>query len=183
MQANGRSANVRLGRYSERMILLGIDPGTAETGYGVITVQGSSLDAVDHGCITTSAREPLELRLAHIFAEVSALIARHEPASVALEDLFVGGNPRTILSVGHARGAVLTACGRSGLPTTGYPPAEVKMTVCGFGRADKSQVQRMVVASLRLDRPPASDHAADALAVALCHAHTSRSLAVRAAAG
>ena len=78
---------------------------------------------------------------------------------------------------------MLTACGRSGLPTTGYPPAEVKMTVCGFGRADKTQVQRMVVASLRLERPPASDHAADALAVALCHAHTSRALAVRAAAG
>ena len=72
MHANGRSANVRRRRYSERMILLGIDPGTAETGYGVITVQGSRLDAVDHGCITTSAREPLELRLAHIFAEVSA---------------------------------------------------------------------------------------------------------------
>ena len=102
---------------------------------------------------------------------------------MALEDLFVGGNPRTILSVGHARGAVLTACGRSGLATAGYPPAEVKMTVCGFGRADKAQVQRMVVASLRLERPPASDHAADALAVAVCHAHISRTHAVRAAAG
>jgi crossover junction endodeoxyribonuclease RuvC len=165
------------------MILLGIDPGTAETGYGVIAVQGSSLDVVDHGCITTSASQPLELRLAHIFAEVSALIATHEPGSVALEDLFVGGNPRTILSVGHARGAVLTACGRAGVATAGYPPAEVKMTVCGFGRADKSQVQRMVVASLRLERPPATDHAADALAVAVCHAHTSRTHALRAAAG
>jgi crossover junction endodeoxyribonuclease RuvC len=164
------------------MILLGIDPGTAETGYGVIAVQGSSLRAVDHGVITTSAGTPLELRLTHIFAEVSDLIARHEPDSVALEDLFVGGNPRTILSVGHARGAVLTACGRAGVAATGYPPAEVKMTVCGFGRADKAQVQRMVVASLRLDRPPASDHAADALAVAVCHAHSSRGNAVRAAA-
>ena len=164
------------------MILLGIDPGTAETGYGVITVQGSRLDAVDHGCITTSARDPLELRLAHIYAEVSALIACHEPASVALEDLFVGGNPRTILSVGHARGAVLTACGRAGVAATGYPPATVKMTVCGFGRADKMQVQRMVVTSLRLDRAPASDHAADALAVAVCHAHSSRGNAIRAAA-
>src|SRR6266567_2998661 len=106
------------------MILLGIDPGTAETGYGVIAVQGSRLDAVDHGCINTSAGEPLELRLARIFAEVSDLIERHAPASVALEDLFIGGNPRTILSVGHARGAVLTACGRSGVTATGYPPAE-----------------------------------------------------------
>ena len=165
------------------MILLGIDPGTAETGYGVITVQGSRLDAVDHGVITTSAGAPLELRLAHIFTQVSDLIERHAPASVALEDLFIGGNPRTILSVGHARGAVLTACGRAGVAATGYPPAEVKMTVCGFGRADKVQVQRMVVASLRLDRPPASDHAADALAVAVCHAHTSRAHTLRAAAG
>jgi crossover junction endodeoxyribonuclease RuvC len=164
------------------MILLGIDPGTAETGYGVIAVQGTCLRAVDHGVITTSAGTPLELRLTQIFAEVSDLIAQHEPASVALEDLFVGGNPRTILSVGHARGAVLTACGRAGVAATGYPPAEVKMTVCGFGRADKAQVQRMVVASLRLDRPPASDHAADALAVAVCHAHSSRGNAIRAAA-
>src|SRR6478752_3802134 len=156
------------------MILLGIDPGTAETGYGVIAVQGSRLDAVDHGVITTRAGEPLEERLAHIFAEITALLEQHAPASVALEDLFVGGNPRTILSVGHARGAVLTACGRAGIPATGYPPAEVKMTVCGFGRADKSQVQRMVTASLRLERPPASEHAADALAVAVCHAHASR---------
>jgi crossover junction endodeoxyribonuclease RuvC len=164
------------------MILLGIDPGTAETGYGVIAVQGTSLRAVDHGVITTAANTPLELRLTHIFAEVTDLIARHEPESVALEDLFVGGNPRTILSVGHARGAVLTACGRAGVAATGYPPAEVKMTVCGFGRADKTQVQRMVVASLRLDRAPASDHAADALAVAVCHAHSSRGNAIRAAA-
>jgi crossover junction endodeoxyribonuclease RuvC len=147
-------------------------------------VQGSRLDAVDHGVITTSARQPLELRLAHIFAEVSELLARHEPASVALEDLFVGGNPRTILSVGHARGAVLTACGRAGVETAGYPPAEVKRTVCGFGRADKGQVGRMVAASLRLERQPASDHASDALAVAVCHAHSSRArAAVRAAAG
>jgi crossover junction endodeoxyribonuclease RuvC len=164
------------------MILLGIDPGTAETGYGVIAVRGTRLRAVDHGVITTSAGTPLELRLTQIFAEVSVLISQHEPESVALEDLFVGGNPRTILSVGHARGAVLTACGRAGVTATGYPPAEVKMTVCGFGRADKAQVQRMVVASLRLDRPPASDHAADALAVAVCHAHSSRGNALRAAA-
>jgi crossover junction endodeoxyribonuclease RuvC len=164
------------------MILLGIDPGTAETGYGVIAVQGTNLRAVDHGVITTMAGTPLELRLTHIFAEVTELIARHEPESVALEDLFVGGNPRTILSVGHARGAVLTACGRAGVTATGYPPAEVKLTVCGFGRADKTQVQRMVVASLRLDRAPTSDHAADALAVAVCHAHSSRGNAIRAAA-
>src|SRR6185437_3215514 len=130
------------------MILLGIDPGTAETGYGVIAVQGSRLDAVDHGVITTRAGEPLEERLAHIFAEITALLEQHAPASVALEDLFVGGNPRTILSVGHARGAVLTACGRAGVTAAGYPPAEVKRTVCGFGRADKGQVGRMV-ASLR----------------------------------
>jgi len=166
------------------MILLGIDPGTAETGWGVIAVEGSRMRAVDHGVITTAAAERLEQRLTRIFAAVSDLIAEHEPASAALEDLFVGGNPRTILSVGHARGAVLTACGRAGIEATGYPPAAVKTTVCGFGRADKVQVQRMVVASLRLERPPASEHASDALAVAVCHAHASRvQHAVRAAAG
>jgi crossover junction endodeoxyribonuclease RuvC len=165
------------------MILLGIDPGTAETGYGVIAVEGSRLDAVEHGVITTRAGVPLEERLAQIFADVTALLEQHAPASVALEDLFVGGNPRTILSVGHARGAVLTACGRAGMAATGYPPAEVKRTVCGFGRADKGQVRRMVVASLRMQRPPASEHSADALAVAICHAHSSRAQAVRAVAG
>lgn len=159
------------------MIVLGIDPGMAETGYGVIAVEGSRMRAVDHGVVATAARQPPAARLALIHEQVAGLIGRHAPESAALEDLFVGANPRTILSVGQARGAVLAACGAAGLDAAGYPPAEVKKAVCGFGRADKGQMTRMVSAILGLDAPPATDHAADALAVAVCHATRSRSRA------
>src|SRR3954454_17697075 len=156
------------------MIVLGIDPGMAETGYGVIAVEGSRMRAVDHGVVATEARQPAAARLALIHERVAGLLARHAPDSAALEDLFVGANPRTILSVGQARGAVLAACGLAGLDAAGYPPAEVKKSVCGFGRADKGQMLRMVTAILGLDPPPATDHAADALAVAICHATRAR---------
>jgi crossover junction endodeoxyribonuclease RuvC len=152
------------------MKLLGIDPGTASTGFGVIAVEGSSMRAVEHGVIATAAGEPPAERLAAIHREVTALLGRHGLSSVALEDLYVGANPRTVLSVGQARGAVLSACGLAGLDTAAYPPAEVKSAVCGFGRADKAQVRRMVAAILGADLEHASDHATDALAVAICHA-------------
>lgn len=156
------------------MIVLGIDPGMAETGYGVIAVEGSRMRALDHGVVTTQARVPAAHRLAAVHRRMTELIAEHAPDSAALEDLYVGANPRTILSVGQARGAVLAACGLAGLDAAGYPPAEVKKSVCGFGRADKGQMLRMVTAILGLDPPPATDHAADALAVAVCHATRSR---------
>jgi crossover junction endodeoxyribonuclease RuvC len=156
------------------MIVLGIDPGMAETGYGVIAVEGSRMRALDHGVVTTAAGLPAPARLAAVYARTAELVARHDPAAAALEDLFVGANPRTILSVGQARGAVLAALGAAGLEAAGYPPAEVKKAVCGFGRADKGQMIRMVGAMLGLDAPPATDHAADALAVAVCHATRSR---------
>jgi len=156
------------------MIVLGIDPGMAETGYGVIAIEGSRMRAVDHGVLATSAQDPAATRLAAIHDRVADLVARHAPESAALEDLYVGANPRTILSVGQARGAVLAACGAAGVEAAGYPPAEVKKAVCGFGRADKGQMMRMVSAILGLDAAPATDHAADALAVAVCHATRSR---------
>jgi crossover junction endodeoxyribonuclease RuvC len=156
------------------MIVLGIDPGMAETGYGVIAVEGSRMRALDHGVVTTAARVPAARRLAAVHERLAELIARHTPDAAALEDLYVGANPRTILSVGQARGAVLAACGLAGLDAAGYPPAEVKKSVCGFGRADKGQMLRMVTAILGLDPPPATDHAADALAVAVCHATRAR---------
>jgi crossover junction endodeoxyribonuclease RuvC len=156
------------------MIVLGIDPGMAETGYGVIAVEGSRMRAVDHGTVATAAGEPAAARLAAIYERVAALVALHVPDGAALEDLYVGANPRTILSVGQARGAVLAACGAAGVEAAGYPPAEVKKAVCGFGRADKGQMTRMVSAILALDPAPATDHAADALAVAVCHATRSR---------
>lgn len=162
------------------MRVLGIDPGTAATGYGIVQADGNRLRAVDHGVVSTPAGEPMEQRLAHIFQQVSLLIERHEPDAVALEDLYVGANPRTVLSVGQARGAVLTACGLVGLSAAGHTPAEVKATVCGYGRADKGQVQRMVQAILALPEPATPDHASDALAVAICHAQVGRARRVTA---
>ena len=156
------------------MIVLGIDPGMAETGYGVIAVEGSRMRALDHGVVATAARLPAARRLAAVHEQIAELIARHAPDAAALEDLYVGANPRTILSVGQARGAVLAASGVAGLDAAGYPPAEVKKSVSGFGRADKGQMLRMVTAILGLDPPPATDHAADALAVAVCHATRAR---------
>src|SRR5579862_460691 len=156
------------------MRVLGIDPGIAETGFGVVVVEGPRARAIDHGVLTTSSVQRLEQRIADIHTRMADLIVRHRPDAVALEDLYIGSNPRTVLSVGHARGAVLSACGLAGVPATGYAPAEIKATVCGYGRADKRQVQRMVTAILGMERPPQSDHAADALAVAVCHAQAVR---------
>jgi crossover junction endodeoxyribonuclease RuvC len=156
------------------MILLGFDPGTASTGFGVISAEGSTLRALEHGVISTSPRTPAAARLAAIHRRAVELLDRHRPDAVAMEDLFVGRNPRTVLSVGQARGAVLAACGLAGLEASAYPPAEVKAAVCGYGRADKAQVQRMVGAMLAEDLRAASDHATDALAVAICHAVRSR---------
>jgi crossover junction endodeoxyribonuclease RuvC len=156
------------------MKLLGIDPGTASTGFGVISVDGSTLRAIEHGVIETGAGRPPTERLAAIHRRVAELIDLHRPASVAMEDLFVGANPRNVLTVGQARGAVMTACGLVGLEAAAYPPAEVKAAVCGYGRADKQQVQRMVGAMLAADLAGTSDHATDALAVAICHAVRTR---------
>jgi crossover junction endodeoxyribonuclease RuvC len=156
------------------MIVLGIDPGTADTGYGVLERRGSRLAALDYGVVRTQAGEPPERRLCAIAERVAELIELHAPAAVALEDLYVGGNPRTILSVGQARGAVLAACGAAGVPASGYPPSAVKLAVCGFGHAGKGQVKHMVRTLLGLAAPPESDHASDALAVAICHAQTVR---------
>jgi crossover junction endodeoxyribonuclease RuvC len=156
------------------MNLLGIDPGTASTGFGVISVEGSTMRSLEHGVIVTAAGTPPAVRLAAIHRRVALLLDLHRPAEVALEDLFVGANPRSILTVGQARGAVLAACGLAGLATAAYPPAEVKVAVCGYGRADKQQVRRMVGAMLSIDLDDASDHATDALAVAICHAVHSR---------
>jgi crossover junction endodeoxyribonuclease RuvC len=151
------------------MCVLGIDPGTANTGYGVVARRGGRLVALDGGCIRTSPRTAQETRLAEIFERVDALLAEHEPVAVALEDLYFGTNASSALAVGHARGVVMLAAGRRGIPCTGYTPQQVKGAVCGTGRADKDQVTSMVQVLLSLPEPPRPDHAADALAVAICH--------------
>jgi crossover junction endodeoxyribonuclease RuvC len=150
--------------------VLGIDPGTAACGYGVVSQHGNRLTALDHGTWRTAASERPEARLKTIFDGVEELIDRHAPAAVALEESFVGADARIALSVGQARGAVLVACAAAGVPCAEYAPARVKQAVCGYGRAEKAQVQRMVQAMLGLKSPPKPNHAADALAVAICHA-------------
>ena len=152
------------------MKVLGIDPGTAACGYGIVHRSGDRLTAVDHGWWRSSAAERPEVRLRRIFDGVTSLIEAHAPDAVALEESFVGRDARTALSVGQARGAVLVAAAGAGLGCAEYSPAVVKQSVCGYGRADKEQVGRMVKAILSLDAMPAPDHAADALAVAICHA-------------
>ena len=152
------------------MKVLGIDPGTAACGYGIVLANGVRLQAVEFGWWQTKPRQRPELRLKRIHDAVADLIERHEPDAVALEESFVGADARIALSVGQARGAVLVAAARAGVPCAEYPPARVKQAVCGYGRADKAQVQRMVKAILGLEREPTPHHAADALAVAICHA-------------
>ena len=152
------------------MKVLGIDPGTAACGYGIVHESGGRIRQVDHGWWQTPARERPELRLKTIFEGVQALIAEHEPDGVALEESFVGADARTALSVGQARGAVLVAAACAGVECVEYAPARVKQAVCGYGRAEKAQVQRMVRAILGMDAIPTPNHAADALAVAICHA-------------
>lgn len=151
------------------MIVLGIDPGTANTGFGVVGDGRGRIHAVDGGVIETRAGTAAETRLALIHERVRALIDEHRPDAVALEDLYFGANARSAFAVGHARGVVMLAAGQAGIPCAGYTPQQVKAAVCGSGRAGKEQVARMVQALLGLAAAPAPDHAADALAVAICH--------------
>jgi crossover junction endodeoxyribonuclease RuvC len=153
---------------SVRMIVLGIDPGTASTGYGLVHSSGSRLRALEHGVIQTRPGTPLERRLADIHARIGELLDAHAPDAVAIEQLYFGANARTAFAVGQARGVVLLAAGQRRVPSRSYTPQQVKGAVCGHGRAGKEQVGRMVARLLGLPQPPAPDHAADALAVAIC---------------
>ncbi|MHB8532154.1 MAG: crossover junction endodeoxyribonuclease RuvC [Solirubrobacteraceae bacterium] len=152
------------------MVVLGIDPGLANTGYGVVARRGGRMVALDGGVIETVSGLAAERRLAEIHAAVAALIDEHSPEVVALEDLFFGQNARSAFAVGQARGVVMLAAGQRRVPCAGYTPQQVKGAVCGSGRAPKEQVARMVQTLLSLEAQPRPDHAADALAVALCHA-------------
>ena len=152
------------------MKVLGIDPGTAACGFAIVHESGSRLKAVEFGCWHTPARQRPELRLLTIYDGVAELIKEFGPDAVVLEESFVGADARTALSVGQARGAVMVAAASAGIECAEYPPARVKQVVCGYGRAEKQQVQKMVKVILGLEVEPASTHAADALAVAICHA-------------
>ncbi len=152
------------------MMVLGIDPGTAACGYGIVHGSDGRLRATCHGWWRTPASQRVDLRLLTIFEGVSELISQHGPDAVALEESYVGADARIALSVGQARGAVLVAAASAGLDCAEYAPSRVKQSVCGYGRAEKAQVQRMVKAILALEELPTPHHAADALAVAICHA-------------
>lgn len=165
------------------MVVLGIDPGVANTGYGVVRSRGGSMVALDGGVVEAPATLPLAERLRAIHERVEALIAEHSPEAVAVEELYFGRNVRTALAVGQGRGVVLLAAAQHDIPCFGYTPQQVKLAVCGSGAADKGQVQRMVAALLALAEPPEPDHAADALAVAICHAAAAPVLAAAGAAG
>jgi crossover junction endodeoxyribonuclease RuvC len=150
------------------MLVLGIDPGTASTGYGLIRSVGSRLHVLVEGVIETRPGVPLERRLADIHAAVGEILDGHAVDAMAVEELYFGANVRTAFAVGQARGVVLLAAGQRGIPSRSYTPQQVKSAVCGHGRASKDQVGRMVARLLGLSAPPTPDHAADALAVAIC---------------
>ena len=159
------------------MVVMGIDPGFANTGFGVVRAAGSRLEVIDGGVIEAPAALAPEQRLARIHAAISKLIGWHQPRAVALEELYFGKNVRSAIGVGQARGVVMLAAAECATPCFDYTPQAVKLAVCGSGAADKHQVQHMVAALLRLPEAPRSDHAADALAVAICHAGHARTRA------
>jgi crossover junction endodeoxyribonuclease RuvC len=153
------------------VIVLGIDPGTARLGYGIVERQGSQLTMLEYGCVETTNDRPLEQRLLLIYEALTDLIETHRPEAMGVERLFFNKNVQTAMAVGQARGVVLLVGAQHGLPVFEYGPHEVKLAVTGYGRAPKDQVQRMVQLVLSMSQVPKPDDAADALAVAVCTAH------------
>jgi crossover junction endodeoxyribonuclease RuvC len=153
------------------VIILGIDPGTAALGYGIVERTGGRLRAIDYGCLETSPDLPMPERLLAIHSLVDELIALHDPAIVAVERLFFSKNAQTAMAVGQARGVVLLAAAQHGRPVREATPNEVKSAIAGYGAADKEQVQRMVQLVLGMSELPRPDDAADALAIAVCIAN------------
>jgi crossover junction endodeoxyribonuclease RuvC len=153
------------------MIVLGIDPGLANTGYGVVARRGGRLVALDGGVVQTAASQSAEQRLGELHEALGELIREHAPTAMALETLYFGANARSAFAVGQARGVAMLCAGQRGVECFSYTPQQVKGAVCGSGAAPKDQVARMVAALLSLPSEPHPDHASDALAVAICHAN------------
>jgi crossover junction endodeoxyribonuclease RuvC len=158
------------------VLVLGVDPGTAILGYGLVRQEGASLRAVDFGVVTTPAGMALPGRLRLLYAGLEDILGRHRPDAASVEQLFFTKNVRTALAVGHARGVTLLALANAGLPIHEYTPLQVKQAVLGYGRGDKLQMQTMVRMLLALPSLPQPDDAADALAVAICHLNLARYL-------
>ena len=155
------------------MIILGIDPGTAITGVGLVEYRGNRYTPVACECLRTGPQLTLDLRLKRLYTEITRIIEQYQPRYMAVEELFFNKNAKTALAVGHARGIALLAGANYGLPVAEYTPLQVKQAVTGYGKADKQQVQFMVKTLLSLKEVPKPDDVADALAVAICHAHWS----------
>jgi crossover junction endodeoxyribonuclease RuvC len=161
---------------------MGIDPGAANLGFGIVRVEGSHMVALDGGVVETPAELPIERRLERIHNSLTELLAWHEPKAMAIEDVYFGRNIRSAMAVGQSSGIAMLAAAERGVRCFAYTPQAIKMAVCGSGSAGKRQVQRMVGTLLGLPEPPTPDHAADALAVAICHGGgTGRRRAVEAA--
>lgn len=157
------------------MVVIGVDPGTATTGYGLVRENpDGSLSLVDYGAILTAAGLPMPQRLLELYRQLRDILLLHRPASGAVEKLFFHRNVTTAISVGQGRGVALLALAEAGLPVAEYTPLQVKQAVAGYGGADKNQVQQMVRALLDLESIPTPDDAADALAIAICHLHSSK---------
>jgi crossover junction endodeoxyribonuclease RuvC len=150
-------------------VVMGIDPGAANLGFGVVRVEGARMVALDGGVVETSPEMAMEQRLERIHSALVELLEGHQPAAMALEDLYFGKNVHSAMAVGRASGAAMLAAAQRGVRCFTYTPQAIKMAVCGSGAAGKAQVQRMVGTLLGLPEPPTPDHAADALAVAICH--------------
>lgn len=155
-------------------IILGIDPGTATTGYGVVSKKGSRIHCMTYGVIKTPAGKPIGLRLQSIYEGICALMDRHTPEVIVIEHLFFGKNTTNALSVGRTVGVAMLAASQRNIPIVEYKPMEVKLSVVGYGHADKEQVQFMIRQILELAETPKPDDAADALALCITHAHASR---------
>jgi crossover junction endodeoxyribonuclease RuvC len=152
-------------------VVMGIDPGPANLGFGIVRVEGNRMVALDGGVVETSSEFAIERRLERIHSSLTELLAWHEPDALAIEDIYFGKNVRSAMAVGQASGVAMLAAAQRGVRCFAYTPQAIKMAVCGTGAAGKKQVQRMVGTLLGLPEPPTPDHAADALAVAICHAH------------
>ena len=158
------------------MIILGIDPGYEIVGYGVISYRNNHFSVIDYGAITTDAKTPFNERLEIIYDELSAIIEKYSPDAMAIEKVFYNSNAKTVIDVSQARGVIMLAAHKKGLPAYEYTPLQVKQSVVGYGRAEKKQVQEMIRRILGLEKVPKPDDTADALAMAVCHGHASGSL-------
>lgn len=160
------------------MIIMGIDPGYAITGYGIVKYEGNKFSVIDYGAITTEASMQLPQRLLIINDSLEELIGKYKPDAISIEELFFNKNIKTALNVGHGRGVAMLAGAKAGVSVFEYTPLQVKQSVVGYGRAEKAQVQQMIKVILNLPKIPKPDDVADALAVAVCHGHSHKMAAI-----